>query len=434
MTPKTNMIWSVAGASGKTGKSTVAANMAYAMAEMGLQVALFDAQDKGLGLYSYFGMERPPEALEEVHVPVSAGPRVLEAGGGGLTLVNGAPELLKDGRDGLIGAFAKGHFVVVDIGFPESPEALDFMAASDASVIVTTPSNEAVHSAYALLKAFVFRRITVLFSDNEFIMDLIKQDTDSRNFGNARRFSDMCSDIAVDFPDAAGRAFMEIESFRPRLIINMAETDEDVLAADAFKKAVGQFLGHNVDYVGMLRRAKEIEDAHIGKRPFLLGGAAPGAKKEFEEIISVLMSGHAEDGESMRGDAGETSMIGRGHPQTFERHIPVKGPFNPPLPLNEACPRVSEAGGETFGFNDNVAYKDTVFHVQTEVNGARNAPIIDTVVYHSGRIFFSKKTQWAQVVREGDMHVTIRDYAKKQHHTVIAAVKMNKISLNDGGK
>lgn len=428
------MIWSVAGACGKTGKSMIAANMAYAMAERGLHVALFDAGDKDHGLYSYFGMELPPDALEEIHVPVSACPRVPEAGGGSLTLVNGATELLKDGRGGRIGEFAKGHFVVVDIGFPESPEALDFMAASDASVIVTTPPREAVHSAYALLKAFVFRRLAVLFSDNEFIMDLIRQDTDPRNLGNARKFSDLCSDIAVDFPDAAGRAFMEIESFRPRLILNMAETDEDIMAADAFKKAVGQFLSHNVEYVGMLRRAKEIEDAHIGKRPFLLGGAAPSAKKEFEEIISALMSGHAEDGESLGGDAGETSMIGRGRPQTFEKHTPVKGPFNPSVPLNEACPRVSEAGGGIFGFNDNVAYKDTVFHVQTEVNGARNAPIIDTVVYHSGRIFFSKKTQWSQVATEGDTHVTIRDYAKKQHHTVIAAVRMNKISLNDGGK
>jgi len=417
MTPKANIIWSVAGAGGKSGKSMIAANMAYAMAEKGLHVALFDAQDTGLRLYSYFGMERPPDALEEIHVPVS--------GSGSLTLVNGAPELLKEGRNGRIGEFAGGHVVVVDIGCPQSPEALDFMAVSDASVIVITPSSEAVRSAYALLKAFVFRRIAVLFSDNEFIMDLIRQDTDPKNFGNARKFSDLCADISVEFPDAAGRAFMEVENFRPRLIVNMAETDADIMAADTFKKAAGQFLSHNIEYVGMMLRSKEIEDAHIGKRPFLLGGAAPLAKKEFEGIISLLISSLAETGKCLGGDAGETSMIGRGHPQTFEKHVPVKGPFNAPVPLND---------GEVFGFNNNVAYKDTVFHVQTEVNAARNAPVIDTVVYHSGRILFSKKTQWAQVVKEGDLHVTIRDYAIKQHHTVIAAVKLNKISLSDGGK
>ncbi|MFQ5735531.1 MAG: hypothetical protein ACE5GY_01540 [Thermodesulfobacteriota bacterium] len=82
-------------------------------------------------------------------------------------------------------------------------------------------------------------------------------------------------------------------------------------------------------------------------------------------------------------------------------------------------------GHEVFGFNDNVAHNGTVYHVQTEAHGGAE-PLIETIVYQGGRIFFTKRTAWGEVASNGG---SVRDFAQRQHRAAMAAVRKDKIDL-----
>ena len=81
-----------------------------------------------------------------------------------------------------------------------------------------------------------------------------------------------------------------------------------------------------------------------------------------------------------------------------------------------------------FGFNDNIEHMGTVFHVQTEVRTGEN-PVIETVIYHGGRVYFSKKTAWAEALKGRESGEGLREFAVRQHKTAIAAVRMDKIRV-----
>lgn len=70
------------------------------------------------------------------------------------------------------------------------------------------------------------------------------------------------------------------------------------------------------------------------------------------------------------------------------------------------------------GYNTNVSYKGTVYHVQTEDNGTSN-PVIVTLLYVKGTILSAKRTNYADVVNDPDSVNKIRELMKEQHKAMI---------------
>src|SRR5260370_3371992 len=81
-----------------------------------------------------------------------------------------------------------------------------------------------------------------------------------------------------------------------------------------------------------------------------------------------------------------------------------------------------------FGFNENVSHEGRIFHVQTEVLWGAE-PVIETIIYCGGRIFFSKKSRRSELTSQPEEVVGTRELASKQHRIAIAGIKMNKLAL-----
>ncbi len=69
------------------------------------------------------------------------------------------------------------------------------------------------------------------------------------------------------------------------------------------------------------------------------------------------------------------------------------------------------------GFNSNIEHRNKTFHIQTEVNDAQGTNKINTLVYFSGRIFFSRSTELQQedLANRETASIAIR----RQHNRVI---------------
>src|SRR5271154_6452545 len=75
------------------------------------------------------------------------------------------------------------------------------------------------------------------------------------------------------------------------------------------------------------------------------------------------------------------------------------------------------------GFNTDIKVGEHVFHVQTEDRGPAH-PIIDTVVYQSGRILHRKSSNYAEFAASpAFMPEDLRRQVEDQHRAVIEAVR-----------
>jgi len=70
------------------------------------------------------------------------------------------------------------------------------------------------------------------------------------------------------------------------------------------------------------------------------------------------------------------------------------------------------------GYNTNISYKDSIYHIQTEDRGQDN-PIIVTLLYAKGKILASKKTNYSDIVEEPGYKEKIRRLMKEQHDNMI---------------
>ena len=77
------------------------------------------------------------------------------------------------------------------------------------------------------------------------------------------------------------------------------------------------------------------------------------------------------------------------------------------------------------GFNTDIKHNDKVYHIQTEDKGLAN-PYIESLVYVGGEILASKKTSYAEKVKEGISETDIGTLMEHQHRTMIAAIKRGK--------
>ena len=66
------------------------------------------------------------------------------------------------------------------------------------------------------------------------------------------------------------------------------------------------------------------------------------------------------------------------------------------------------------GFNHNITYRGTGFHVQTEDSGVKKAQLV-TLLYHGGTIIGSHKTTYADIIKVNNLEKVVEDLAKEQH-------------------
>ncbi len=70
------------------------------------------------------------------------------------------------------------------------------------------------------------------------------------------------------------------------------------------------------------------------------------------------------------------------------------------------------------GFNNNVKYKDRVYHVQTEDSGISNPHVI-THLFVGGNILASKKTAYFHLLEEADLEKQVRELMQEQHKDML---------------
>ena len=225
---KTRIITITSGKGG-VGKTNVSVNMALAYARLGKKVVVMDA-DLGLAnvnimlnmvpKYTLYDMIRKRKTMREIMVETDYGISIVAGASGFSKIAN----LTDEERQNFIEELSTLSFadiIIIDTSAGVSSNVLDFIAAADDAIIITTPEPTAITDAYGIIKI-----------------------------------------IATEYENLD----MEL-----KLVVNRVKgAAEAKKVADRMTNIAGQFLNLKVDYLGFIYDDPVVSQAVLRQKPFMV--------------------------------------------------------------------------------------------------------------------------------------------------------------------
>ena len=222
-------IITVTSGKGGVGKTNLSVNMALAFARLGKKVVVMDA-DLGLAnvnvmlgmipKFNLYHVIKKQKTIREILVETDYGISIVGGASGFSQIANMAEEDRKDFIAELE-TLSNADIIIIDTSAGVSSNVLDFIAAADDVIIITTPEPPAITDAYGIIK-------------------IIATEYDSLNMNL-------------------------------KLVVNRAkDAAEGKNVADRMINIAGQFLNLKVDYLGFIYDDPHVSGAVYKQKPFLV--------------------------------------------------------------------------------------------------------------------------------------------------------------------
>lgn len=301
-------IFAVASGKGGTGKSTFAINLSLALATLGHEVVLVDADLGGADLSTLLGISSPRYTLKdfiqgdvtylsEVMEPTPSPKLRLICGGTDIISVSN-PQYQQKMKLIRNIAMLDAGYIVVDLGPDITFNNLDFFNAAPLGFLVTQNVDAMVLGFYRFLKAAFVRRLKQEFRDDPFIISIID---DFQNKGWSRTRRDLIGSIRAASREAKDRLEKALETFQPKLVFNMVESASARKTADQMFSFILENFGFRLQTVGFIPRDKEVERAYARNEPFILRYPRCPASRALFDVLTACGLNITAEGDRISG-------------------------------------------------------------------------------------------------------------------------------------
>jgi flagellar biosynthesis protein FlhG len=294
--PRARRIIAVGGGKGGIGKSMISANLGIELARRGKRVVMVDADLGGANLHTTLGIDVPKRTLTDfIERRVGKIEDVVTPTGiENLGLISGALDHL----DAANPRYAQKmrflrhvqrmdvDYAVLDLGAGTHTNVLDFFLVSDHGVLVLVPEPTAVENAYRFVKAAFWRRmrnVAQVFGYDALIQAVMSS-------GTYRSPVDLIAAVHERDPEAARNLTRQLESFRPRLVVNQTRTPQEGEIGRAVVAAWKKYFGLEMDYLGHIQHDSEMWRTVRARRPLLLERPEAEASRAFAVIVDGLVA------------------------------------------------------------------------------------------------------------------------------------------------
>ncbi|MDR1588377.1 MAG: MinD/ParA family protein [Treponema sp.] len=226
---KKTRIITVTSGKGGVGKTNLSVNMALAFARLVKKVVVMDA-DLGLAnvnvmlnmipKYNLYHVIKKQKTIREILVETEYGISIV-AGASGFSQIANMNEEERQNFIHELDTLSNADIIIIDTSAGVSSNVLDFIAAADDAVIITTPEPTAITDAYGIIK-------------------IIATEYETLNMGL-------------------------------KLVVNRAKSVvEAKKVADRMINIAGQFLNLKVDYLGFIYDDSVVSQAVLRQKPFMV--------------------------------------------------------------------------------------------------------------------------------------------------------------------
>ena len=158
----------------------------------------------------------------------------------------------------------------MDLGAGTNFNTIDFFLISGSGLVVTAPTPTANLNAYLFIKNVVFRIMNSSFKKDskaqEYINSLLKSGTTFQQIYMPK----LLGAIRERDPESYAQFQKRAASFRPRLVLNLLDDPKDANKAKRLRRSCKEYLGVDVEHLGIIYR-DELQDVALQSRlPILL--------------------------------------------------------------------------------------------------------------------------------------------------------------------
>jgi flagellar biosynthesis protein FlhG len=290
------LVVAVGGGKGGVGKSVVAANLAVALAKQGARVIAVDADLGSANLHTLFGIDHPETSLQALidgraqrldQLTIETGVPRLRLIAGSVALP-GAANLQHARKHKLLRHIAKlpADVVVLDCGAGVHYNVVDFFAAAQLQLLVSTAQLISLQNAYGFLKASLYR--TLRQRANEAGRGALL-DKATAGPSEVETMNQLLDRIADADPALSVELRAALTRIRVYLLGNQLTDLRELRALHALSRMIGDFLSLRVPVLGGLCQRDRIHGAVTRRRPFLLEGAVDAEGRALMQLAASLL-------------------------------------------------------------------------------------------------------------------------------------------------
>lgn len=269
----------IASGKGGVGKSLLAANLSIALAQSGKSVIVADLDLGGSNLHLVLGVRNATQGigaflyqnadLRSLLVPTDV-PNLRFLPGD--SEIPGMANIKAAQKNRLLRALRslEADYLVMDLGAGTTINTVDCFLMSKRGIVITTPTLTATLNAYFFLKNVVFRLLDTSFHKGSWAREQL-----DKLMGNSAQIQKLylprfLEAVEDNDPESARNFFDAVKHFQPRLVFNMLEKPEDAERAARVRRSCREYLGLDLDHLGVIYR-DELQDVALNSRlPILL--------------------------------------------------------------------------------------------------------------------------------------------------------------------
>lgn len=274
----TMQIIPVASGKGGVGKSLLSANLAIALGQAGKKVVLTDLDLGASNLHLVIGQHPGAESLgswftdkidfNSIIVPTEYENVSFIAGDSqipGLTALKPVQKtkLIKSLRG------VDADFLILDLGAGTHQIILDMFLLSPQGIVVTAPTPTATLNGYLFLKNAVFRLMNTTFKKGTAGHDTLEKLRKNAAEMQKLYIPKLIETLQSSDPENTQLFITRMKQFRPRLVMNMIDDPKDVDKAQRIRRSCSQYLGLEIDYLGIIYRDSLQDKALSSQLPII---------------------------------------------------------------------------------------------------------------------------------------------------------------------
>ncbi|MCF7929273.1 MAG: P-loop NTPase [Spirochaetales bacterium] len=275
-----NVIVPVASGKGGVGKTVMTANLGVSLARLGKTVIMVDLDLGGANLHTCLGVKnkhagvgqlinKQADRLESLIVPTGIDRLFFIPGD---SLMPGTANLPYFKKRSIIRELSRltADYTLLDLGSGSSYNTIDFFLTSSIGLIVTTPETTAVLNAYSFLKTALYRLLYRSFpprsEERKLITDFVSQKIE----GTDTSFRKLIMDLYALKPESGKTAEQKLETFFPKVILNMGSARNDIAVGSKLRQIVRRNLDIELEYIGFVQKHDQISQSIIRRQPLVL--------------------------------------------------------------------------------------------------------------------------------------------------------------------
>ena len=253
----------IASGKGGVGKSLLSANLAIALGQQGKRVVLVDLDLGASNLHLVIGQHPGAASLGSWFTEKTMFKDIIQPTDyQNVSFVAGdsqIPDLtsLKHTQKIKLIRNLKNidtDYLILDLGAGTHQFILDMFLLSPQGIVVSAPAVTATLNGYLFLKNAVFRLLYTTFKKNtpgRELLDNLKKDSASMQ---KLYIPQLVQALGKADPQTTQLFINRMQQFRPRLVMNMIENPADANKAQRIKTSCNQYLGLDIDFLGLMYR------------------------------------------------------------------------------------------------------------------------------------------------------------------------------------